>query len=110
MNTAVKTQQSFMSVTATERTETANAKSAFAAFLDELETSRYGFAPMILILTACLGGIAAAFAVQESEIKLMTVAVSTVMVEVLIIAVTPMRIVFWFAVVAVLVDLFAFIF
>ena len=96
-----------MTATVTQR---AQATSTPANFFAELEAGRYGYGPMLLVVMVCLGGIAAAFAVQESEAKLMAVALSTVMVEILLVAVAPMRIIFWFAVVAFLIDLFVFIF
>lgn len=46
---------------ASSQTEKAKPASAFSAFLDELETNRFGFAPLMLLIVACLGGIAAGF-------------------------------------------------
>ena len=84
--------------------------SAISHFLDELEVNRFGFAPMILVAIACLGGIAAAFAVQKSEIELLAVATTTAFVEVLIIAVAPMRMVALASAIALIIDCIAFIF
>lgn len=107
MNTAFKTQTEFLSVTITERTKTI---SWFTQLMEDFETNRFGIAPMLLVAMACLGGIASAFAVQGSEIKLMSVAVSTSMVEILIIALSPARMITVACVIAFLVDLFVFIF
>ncbi len=84
--------------------------SAFSHFLDELEVNRFGFAPMILVAMACLGGIAAAFAIQKSETELMAVAITTSFVEVLTIAIAPMRMIAVATVIAFAVDLFVFVF
>lgn len=79
-------------------------------FLASLEASRFGFAPLILMIVACGGGVAAAFAVQSSEIQLLAVAVTTTFVEVLIIAIAPMRMVVYATILAFIVDLLVFIF
>ncbi len=83
---------------------------ALSEFLDSLEAARFGFVPLILVVMACLGGIAAAFAVQQSEIQLMAVAITTSFVEVLVIAIAPMRLIAIACVLAFIVDLFVFIF
>ena len=106
MNTAVETHQPFMSVVVTER----RTISWFEQLMADFETNRFGFAPMILVAMACLGGIASGFAVKGADWELMAVAVSTAMVEILVIALAPARMIFWFAVIAFLVDLYVFIF
>ena len=80
------------------------------AFWDSLEESRFGMTPVFLVLAACLGGFAAAVTVQYSILMLCIVGLTTGLVEVLLIAVAPMRITFWFLVAAVLLDLFVFLF
>ena len=107
MNTAIKTHQPFLSATVTERTKTI---SWFTQLMEDFETNRFGIAPMLLVAMACLGGIASGFAVKGAEWELMAVAVSTAMVEILIIALAPARMIFWFSVIAFLVDLYVFIF
>ena len=80
------------------------------AFWDKLEKDRFGMTPVFLVLAACLGGFAAAVTVQYSILMLCIVGLATGLVEVLLIAVAPMRVTFWFLVLAVLIDLFVFIF
>ena len=104
MNTLSQTHSASISLRA-EKT-----KSRLSEFLDELEENRFAFAPMLLVAMACLGGIAAAFAVHGSEVKLMAVAVSTSFVEILVIALAPMRMIALVSVIAFLIDLFVFIF
>jgi len=81
-----------------------------SAFWNALERDRFGMTPVFLVLAACLGGFAAAVTVQYSLLMLCIVGLSTGLVEVMLIAVAPMRITFWFLVAAVLIDLFVFIF
>jgi len=81
-----------------------------SAFWNALERDRFGMTPVFLVLAACLGGFAAAVTVQYSLLMLCIVGLSTGLVEVMLIAVAPMRIIFWFLVAAVLIDLFVFIF
>ena len=80
------------------------------AFWDYLEENRFGMTPVFLVFAACLGGFAAAVTVQYSLILLAIVGLSTGLVEVLLIAVAPMRLTFWFLATAVLIDLFVFLF
>ncbi len=80
------------------------------AFWETLERDRFGMTPLFLVLAACLGGFAAAVSLKYSLVILSIVGLTTGMVEVLLIAVAPMRVIFWFLVVAVLIDLLVFIF
>jgi hypothetical protein len=75
-----------------------------------MEEARYGVIPVVLMAMMALGGIAAAFAVQVSQLQLMAVVVSAVLIEVLVIALAPMRFIFWASVAAFIIDLFVFIF
>src|SRR6188768_3665287 len=81
-----------------------------SAFWNALERDRFGMTPVFLVLAACLGGFAAAVTVQYSLLMLCIVGLSTGLVEVMLIAVAPMKVTFWFLVAAVLLDLFIFIF
>jgi hypothetical protein len=78
-------------------------------FWRELEFNRFGVVAFLLVLMACIGGLAAAVAVGESDWKLMAVAVTTGTVEVLIISVVPLRWIVFSAAVAMAVDLIVFI-
>ncbi len=81
-----------------------------AAIWDYLEENRFGMTPVFLVFAACLGGFAAAVTIKYSLVMLSIVGLTTGIVEVLLIAVAPMRVIFWFVVLAMLVDLFVFIF
>jgi hypothetical protein len=80
------------------------------SFWAALERDRFGMTPVFLVLAACLGGFAAAVTVQYSLLMLSIVGLSTGLVEVLLIAVAPMRVTFWFLVAAVVIDLLVFFF
>ena len=80
------------------------------AIWDYLEENRFGMTPVFLVFAACLGGFAAAVTIKYSLIMLAIVGLTTGLVEVLLIAVAPMKTTFWFLVAALLVDLFVFIF
>ncbi len=82
---------------------------ATADFWADLEKHRFGYIGLILVVMACMGGLAAAVAVQESEIKLMAVALSTMLIEVLVMAVAPMRIILLATAVAFLINVMTFI-
>lgn len=83
---------------------------SLTAFFALLEKNRFGVIPTFLVFAACLGGFAAAVAVKYSLFMLAVIGLSTGLVEVMLIAVTPMRITFWFLVAALIIDLFVFIF
>src|SRR4051812_19336992 len=70
-------------------------------FFNNLERDRFGMTPVFLVIAACLGGFAAAVSVQFSILMLSIVGLSTGLVAVMLIAVIPMRITFWFFVAAV---------
>jgi len=107
MDTLIKSHIAVSAVAENKKTKTTSLLSSFFA---ELEQMRFGFVGLIATVVVALGGIAAAYAVQGSSAELMAVAASTVLVETLIIAVAPMRLIFWASVAAILVDLFIFIF
>jgi hypothetical protein len=98
----------FVSAPPRVRVKTASLKAT--AFWDYLEESRFGMTPVFLTLAACFGGFAAAVTVQYSILMLCVVGLATGLVEVLLIAVAPMRITFWFLVAALMIDFFVFIF
>lgn len=89
-----------------------NTKSSRATvyrFWEELEFHRFSFLPFLLVVMACVGGLAAAVAVGKSEWALLAVAFSTGAIEILIMSVSPMRWIVFTAAVALLVDLIVFI-
>src|SRR5687768_15105354 len=107
MGTIINTQRPLINLTFKNKVKIA---SVLRRFFNVLEEGRYGYGPLLLVIIVCLGGGAAALAVQKGEVQLLAVAFSTMAVEVLLVAVASMRLVFWFSVVALLVDLFVFFF
>ena len=78
-------------------------------FWEELEFHRFSFVPFVLVVMACIGGLAAAVAVGKSDWALLAVAFSTGAIEILIMSVAPMRWILFSTAVALLVDLVVFI-
>ena len=89
------------------------AKAVSVSKLDEfwstLEYNRFGMVPVLIVVVACLGGIAAAFAIQVSPIRLATVVLSTGMTEAFILGMLPMRTVMITAVVSLVISALAII-
>lgn len=79
------------------------------SFWNTLERDRFGLTPLFLVVPACLGGFAAAVAVQYSILMLAIVGLFTGLVEVLLISIIPMRITFWFMMAAIALDIFVFL-
>ena len=110
METTLNSAISYQGPSATVKTVGRTSRINLTAFWDRLERDRFGMTPVFLVLAACLGGFAAAVTVQYSIVMLCIVGLVTGLDEVMLIAVAPMRIIFWFLVAAVLLDLFVFIF
>jgi hypothetical protein len=71
---------------------------------EELEAARFAITPMLLIIMACIGGVSAAYAVQVSEVMLLATAVSTMFVEILIVALAPMQMICLASAIALAID------
>jgi hypothetical protein len=110
METTLNSGITYQTPTASVKTVSLTSRLNLTAFWERLERDRFGMTPVFLVLAACLGGFAAAVTVQYSILMLCIVGLATGLVEVMLIAVAPMRIIFWFLVAAVLLDLFVFIF
>lgn len=78
-------------------------------FWEKAEFSRFAITPMILIIVACVGGIAAAVGIQQSAFKLAVVALTTAGVEACILAVTPMRVIIIGSIISLIVSLLVII-
>ncbi len=79
-------------------------------FWDKLEFSRYGIISMLVLITGCLGGIAAAFGTHGSALELALIAFPTIISLALILAVAPMRAIVYLCSIAVILDLIVLIF
>ena len=81
----------------------------FSDFWKNAEFNRFGIIAMLLVIVTCLGGLAAAVAVNESTWQLAMVASSAMLVEALILAVTPMRTIVIASVISVTISLLVII-
>lgn len=96
--------------TSSKKAEKIQTRTGVSDIIAQLEANRFGLIPLLLVIITVLGAVAAAYAVQESELKLMAVAVSTTFVEILIIALAPVRMILIASAIALIVDLCVFIF
>lgn len=81
-----------------------------AHFWKELEKSRFAVSPLLLVILASVGGIAAGFGINDSTLELTIVAIGTVVPLALLLAVSPMKPVFYLSILAVVLDLLVLIF
>ena len=89
-----------------DATATAEIKTVVqSAFWDNLEKSRFGYMPMILLVIAVLGGLAAAFALKMNIWALFAVVFPTIICFCFMLAMMPMRVIIRTAAVAVVIDL-----
>lgn len=79
-------------------------------FWSKLEPSRYGIISMLVLITGCLGGIAASFGAHDSTLELSLIAFPTIISLALILAVAPMRAIVYLCSIAVILDLIVLIF
>lgn len=90
METSVITNQASMSET--KAGTPAKVKTAATSeFWQKIEFNRFGIISLLLVIVACLGGIAASVAIQKSTLLLGMVALPAMAVEASILAVLPMR-------------------
>jgi hypothetical protein len=78
-------------------------------FWKEMEANRFWF-PFVLIIVACISGTVASITLKDGIIKLMAIGLSTTMLEALILAVAPIRILIGTLITALLINLLAFVF
>ncbi len=79
-------------------------------FWDKAEFSRYGIISMIVLITGCLGGIAASFGANGDALQLSLIAFPTIITLAYILAVAPMKSILYLASLAVVLDLVVLIF
>lgn len=78
--------------------------------METLESNRIGLFIMFFTVIACAGGLVAAFHAYDSLLGLSAVALSTVMVEAMVLSVAPLRIVILAFVSSILIDLLVLVF
>lgn len=104
METTIKSIATNISLNQELRSKTKTV-SATAQIWEELEAARFAVTPMLLIIMACIGGIAGAYVVQVNEAMMLAVAVTTMFIEILIVALAPMQLICLASAVALGVDL-----
>lgn len=91
------------------KTNTVKTRST-SEFWKYAEFNRFGIICVLLIVVACLGGLAAATAIQRSTSELVLVAIPVMTVEALILSVMPMRYIFIASIVSVVISSLIMIF
>ena len=79
-------------------------------FWNRTEAGRFAIIPMLLIVTACTGGIAAAFGAAGSTFQLALTAFPTILSLALVLGVAPMKAIVYLSAVSLLLDLLVLIF
>jgi hypothetical protein len=108
MNSTIHANQSNLT-SVKDKTHVATA-GAESDFWKHAEFNRFGIISVLLIVVACLGGLAAATAIERSTLQLVLVAIPVMIVESLILAVMPMRYIFLASLVSLIISLIVFIF
>ncbi|HET6225830.1 MAG TPA: hypothetical protein VFF27_06095 [Bacteroidia bacterium] len=83
---------------------------SLSKFWDNLEASRFGVIAILLVIVACIAGIAAADAVQRNTLLLLAVTLPAMAVETLILSVMSMRSIFIASAISVVISLLVIIF
>ena len=91
---------------ATAIAQTAPEKEA-TGFWATMEFNRFGILPILLLIIGCVGGIAAGFGAFDDLLRISLVAFPTIISLALVLAVAPMRVVFFSAAVALICDVIA---
>lgn len=76
-------------------------------FWESMEWNRFGIIPIVLLLIGCVGGIAAGFGAFNDLLRISLVAFPTIISLALVLAVSPMRVIFFSAAVALVCDIIA---
>ncbi|MFY9309137.1 MAG: hypothetical protein WAQ28_08850 [Bacteroidia bacterium] len=106
MNTEAKVQRGRLSSAEAKATE----NKAVSEFFKNAEFNRFGIIPVLLLLVGCMGGFAASYGAGESAFKLAAVAFPSIIALAMMLAVAPMRLVFWTSAIAILLDLVLLVF
>lgn len=107
MNTFAKTNQNRLTI---NEVKTETKTKVQSDFWKKAEENRFGITPMVLVVMACMGGVAAATGILESWVKLAAVAFPATISLAMILAVAPMKAIYVTAVIAVIMDLLVIFF
>lgn len=107
MNTSIQKTHAIVSqVSSTKRTAK---KNFITEFIEKSESNRFGIIPIVLLIVACIGGITAAYATDDSAFRLGLVVFPTIISLALILAVAPMKWILWLSTSALIIDILLFI-
>jgi len=79
-------------------------------FWEKAEQSRFAIIPALLIIIACLGGVAAAFGAGDSTFQLALTSFPTIISLAFVLGVAPMKAIVYLSVAAVILDTLVLIF
>jgi hypothetical protein len=75
---------------------------------NDAEKNRFGVIPILIVIIACIGGIAAAFGAGNNTFKLGLVIFPTIIALALTLAVAPMHSILWVSALALVLDFMVF--
>jgi len=91
MSTILQSKQMQFSASSQKAGNTKQNTNSISLFWEKAEAHRFAITPLLLVVIACMGGVAAAAVLQENVLKLALVAVSTALAEGFVLALAPMR-------------------
>jgi hypothetical protein len=106
----MNTQTHFRNATIADSKTQSVYENKFNDFWKNAEFNRFGIIPVALLLVACIGGFAASYGAGSSAFRLGMVAFPSIIALALMLAVAPMRLIFWSSAIAIILDLFILIF
>ena len=84
--------------------------SSNSQFWDKVEFARFGIISMLLVVLGCVGGFAASYGAGNNIFKLALIAFPTIISLALVLAVSPMRVIFFVSSIALVMDILLLIF
>lgn len=107
---AMNTQTHFRNAAIANSDTQSAQKKSLNNFWKDAEFNRFGIIPVLLLLVACIGGFAASYGAGVSAFRLGMVAFPSIIALALMLAVAPMRLIFWSTATAIILDLFILVF
>ena len=105
MNTSIQKSHTIVSTNSIRSEKKSNTH-----FWENCESNRFGIIPILLVVIACIGGITAAYAIDDNAFRLGLVVFPTIISLALMLAVAPMKWIIWLSTTAVVIDILLFIF
>lgn len=70
---------------------------------ENAETNRFGIVPMLLVVVACMGGLAVGFGARENEWEIALATLPTMVTLTAILSVAPMRFTVWSSIITLII-------